>query len=113
MFEYTCGSVDIEVITGSTDIEFQGDNGRIATLTLNEDNGLSFDESTFVLTAPESNIQTVLVEIDGEQVPLEPGETIYGILPIPAVSEWGVLAMALLTLTAGTLVLSRKRIGST
>jgi len=31
---------------------------------------------------------------------------------IPTVSEWGMVAMTLLTLTAGTLVLSRKRIGS-
>ena len=105
--EYTCGSIDIAAIAGSVDVELIAANGGTATLILNQDNGMSFDESTFVLTAPVSNTETVQVEIDGEQIFLGPGESYTATSSIPAVSEWSIVVMMLLLLTAGTIAMPR------
>jgi FG-GAP-like repeat len=109
VFEYVCGSIEIDVTAGSLEIDFQTDTGTAASVVLDEYNGLSFDETMSLLSAPASNTQTLVVEINGEQFFLAPGESFVDGVIVPAVSQWGLITLTLLTLTAGTLILLRKR----
>ncbi len=69
----TCGSVKVNVINGTVEIEFMADDGRIATVNLTEGNGLLFDPTTFVIAAPENNSESVVIVMDGAEITIEPG----------------------------------------
>jgi len=72
----TCGSVEVEVITGPVDISFVADDGTTATTSLDAGNRLMFDPETLTITAPSTNIDDALILVDGEEFSIEPGESV-------------------------------------
>ena len=72
----TCGSVILEVATGTVEVEFVAEDGTEANVTLDDGNSLIFEPETFVFTAPETNPDPVVVLVEGEELTLEPGETV-------------------------------------
>jgi hypothetical protein len=46
----TCGSVTVEVVTGTVDVTFVAEDGAQATASLNEGNNISFEPETFTIT---------------------------------------------------------------
>lgn len=69
----TCSSVRVHVIKGMIEIVFAGDEGKEATTSLSEGNSLSFEPTTFVIVAPSTNPDTIIVIVDGLELPIEPG----------------------------------------
>lgn len=69
----TCTSVMTEVISGTVEMRLFAPNGKVASLSLNEGNSLIFDPTTFTITAPDTNSETVVVSIDGIEVSIDPG----------------------------------------
>jgi len=70
----TCGSAITKVISGTVEIEFEATDGTIATTTLDEGNELEFDPDSITFTADESNPDTIVVNVDGVDVPVAPGD---------------------------------------
>ncbi|OEU83648.1 MAG: hypothetical protein BA865_12470 [Desulfobacterales bacterium S5133MH4] len=70
----TCGSVTIKVISGTADITLVGDD-REATASLGVGNTLTFEPTTFAFTTPLANTDTVVILIDGDEIPLDPGSS--------------------------------------
>lgn len=75
-FTETCGSVTVEVISGTVEIMFVADDGTEATTSLAEGNGLTFEPDTFIITAPENNVDTIVVLLDEEEISLAPGGSV-------------------------------------
>jgi len=63
------------VIQGTVDIEFLT-LGMPITTTLDEGEELTFDPLTLEITAPPANPGIVIVEVDGEQITIAPGQTV-------------------------------------
>ncbi len=72
----TCGSVTLEVISGSVETQFVGDSGEEATTTLGAGNSISFDPSTLTFNAPQTNNSSIAILLDGLDLIVEPGETV-------------------------------------
>jgi len=75
VFIIECGSAITKVIEGTIGILHTADDGRTATVTLNEGNGLEFDNETFAFSAPATNLDTVIILVAGREILLEPGES--------------------------------------
>ena len=71
----TCSHADITVITGTIEITFTAPDGRVATIGLGAGNSLVFDSDTFSITASPDNTGIVVVEVDGRQYDIDPGQT--------------------------------------
>jgi hypothetical protein len=73
----TCGSVTAEVIRGSVDIMFVADDDTHATVSLAEDNSLTFEPTTLTFSAPEDNdSDEIIVLIEGKSHSIIPGATV-------------------------------------
>jgi len=72
----TCGSVTINVINGPVDIIFMGSGGTQATTSLTTGNSLTFDQDTFSFSVPSTNVDPVVVIVEGEQIILSPGQAV-------------------------------------
>jgi hypothetical protein len=72
----TCGSAAIEVISGIIEITFVPDAGPAATTSLAAGNSLTFDKTTFTITAPSTNPDVVVLLVEGEEFSLAPGESL-------------------------------------
>ena len=70
----TCGSATIDVINGPVDVAFIGSGGTQATTTLSAGNSITFDQDTFSFSAPSTNVDPVVVIVEGEQITINPGE---------------------------------------
>jgi hypothetical protein len=70
----TYGSVEITVLEGTVEITFVATDGTQAQTTLNAGNGIEFEPETFVITAPETNTEEVVVVVGEETLTLTPGE---------------------------------------
>ena len=70
----TCGSVLIKVISGPVNLTFFGDNGEIATTSLETGNSMFFEPEEFIFTASELNPDSAIVLIRGDELTIEPGE---------------------------------------
>ncbi|UCH08071.1 MAG: hypothetical protein JSV55_03515, partial [Deltaproteobacteria bacterium] len=68
----TCGSVISQVLSGTVEVILIGSDGKVATTTLNDGNGLVFEPTTFTLTAPETNQEAVVVSVGAMELVLEP-----------------------------------------
>ncbi|MCH8290829.1 T9SS type A sorting domain-containing protein [Candidatus Poribacteria bacterium] len=62
----TCGSVTVEVIHGTVEVTLVPDEGLPATTSLNEGNSLTFEPTTFTITAPPTNVDTVKVVVEAD-----------------------------------------------
>jgi hypothetical protein len=71
----TCGSVIIEVVSNTVGVEYLAEDGREAATSLGEENTLTFEPETFTFSAPPSNPDPALIEVDGEDLAVEPGES--------------------------------------
>ncbi|MEE8573877.1 MAG: SBBP repeat-containing protein [Thermodesulfobacteriota bacterium] len=70
----TCGSSIVKVRGGSVDFEFRTTGGTVVLTTLSEGEGVTFKPETGELIAPPSNSKPVVVEINGTESKIEPGE---------------------------------------
>jgi PKD repeat protein len=73
-----CGSVTVTVITGSVGVTFVGSGanaGVTGTATITAGNSITFDPATFGFSAPTTNTVTITVTINGQTVPVAPGQT--------------------------------------
>ncbi len=70
----TCGSVEIAVLDGTVEITFVATDGTQAQTILNAGNGIEFEPETFVITAPQTNTEEVVVVVGEETLTLTPGE---------------------------------------
>jgi len=75
----TCGSVIVEVISGTVEITLVGDDGTVGTTSVDAGNSINFEPTTFTITAPETNSDTVVVKINGMEISLNPGEVMVSI----------------------------------
>ena len=72
----TCGSVTIENISGpAVDITFIATDGSQAITSVVSGDSLTFEPTTFTITAPETNKAPTVVSVDGEVFTIEPGES--------------------------------------
>jgi len=71
----TCGSVEIEVISGPVEITFTATDGTVATTSLDASNSLVAEPDSLTITTPLTNDQTVVIRVDGQEYTLAPGET--------------------------------------
>ncbi len=69
----TCGSVIVKVISGTVAITFVATDGTIATTDLGAGSQLTFNPATFEITAPDTNTDTVIIVVDGDEISIEPG----------------------------------------
>ncbi|MHC4438185.1 MAG: FIMAH domain-containing protein, partial [Planctomycetota bacterium] len=70
-----CGSVDVTVVDGTIQIAFVGTYGTELETSLNEGNSIMFEPETSTITVPSTNVDDVVVVVDGQQYTLAPGET--------------------------------------
>ncbi len=72
--EVKSGSIEITVVQGTVEITFVAVDGTEAQATLNAGNGVEFEPETFVLTAPPTNTEEVVIVVGDEVLVLTPGE---------------------------------------
>jgi hypothetical protein len=78
-----CGSVTVTVITGSVGVTFVGSGanaGVTGTATIiagnsPTGNSITFEPATFGFSAPLTNTVTIIITINGQTLPLAPGQT--------------------------------------
>ena len=75
----TCSSVTVNATSGQLDITFFGLDGTEATTSLNQGNTVTFDQIDFSFTAPATNIETLIITVNGRNNPIAPGSTV----PVP------------------------------
>ena len=71
----TCGSVTIDVTSGSVEVTFISIQGTEATTSISQDNSLTFDQDTFSFVAPPTNIDSIIIDIEGTPITVDPGNT--------------------------------------
>ena len=71
----THSSVTLEVIAGIVEVVFVADNGQIGTSSIGAGNSVTFDPETITFTAASTNMDTVIVLVDGTPISLDPGAT--------------------------------------
>ncbi len=95
--------VDVDLLAGGL---------VVATLVLPEGNSISYNPETLEVTAGTSNNTTlILITAPGEQQPLAPGAstTLPPPAAIPAVSQWGLIALTLVLLVGAKIYFGRRR----
>ncbi len=71
----TCGSVEITVAQGTVEIVFTATNGTQVVTSLNKGSGIAFEPETCTITAPATNVDNVVVIVNGGEIILAPGES--------------------------------------
>jgi len=68
----TCGSVTVEVVTGSIEIYFIADDGTMGETTLSSGNTVTFHPDTLTFTPGADNTEEVNVLVDGQHLTFPP-----------------------------------------
>ncbi|MFC1929214.1 hypothetical protein ACFLXK_06465, partial [Chloroflexota bacterium] len=68
----TCGSVTVEVVTGTVEVTFTAEDGAQATADLNEGNNITFEPETFAVT--NNGNTPAVVNVNGAPLTVNPGE---------------------------------------
>jgi parallel beta-helix repeat protein len=71
----TCASIDIAVVQGTVEITFVAADGTQAETSLNAGNAIAFEPQTCTITASASNVDNVVVIVNGGEIILAPGES--------------------------------------
>jgi len=71
----TCGSATIEALAGTIIVEFLADDGTISSTSMDAGNTITFYPDTEIFIAASNNIDPVVIEVNGEEVMLNPGVT--------------------------------------
>jgi len=61
LINIACGSVTVEIVSGSVDVEFFGDDGTSATTTLTEGDNVTFEQDTLIFSNNGSGTVTLIV----------------------------------------------------
>ena len=72
----TCGSATIDVTNGPIEITFISSQGIQATTTLTTGNSITFDQDTFSFVAPSTNVDPIVVIIEGKQIIINPSQAV-------------------------------------
>jgi hypothetical protein len=72
----TCGSVIYDVSAGMIEATFYAADDTVYTASISENNGIAFDPEEITFTAPANNQDTIILETEGEAIPVSPGETV-------------------------------------
>jgi hypothetical protein len=75
-FLVTCGSVIVSVLAGPIEIRLVATGDRIATTSVDAGNGLTFDQSTFIVAAAVSNTAAIVITVSNNPFTLNPGQTV-------------------------------------
>ena len=70
----TCGSVTLSVLVGPIEATLLGDDGTVATVSLDDGFEITFEPETLEITASPDNPDDVTITVDGSEVVVEPGE---------------------------------------
>ena len=68
-----CGSVTLEVITGTVEVTFIAPDGTETTAELPAGNSLTLETETFTVSAPASNSKSVVIVVNDVPITLAPG----------------------------------------
>jgi hypothetical protein len=71
----TCGSIEITVVQGTVEIVFTTTDGTQAQTSLNAGNSIAFEPETCTITAPATNVDDVVVVVDGREIIVNPGQS--------------------------------------
>jgi hypothetical protein len=71
----TCSSVTVTAISGQLSITFYGTSGTQATTVLSQGNSITFNQDTFSFTTPATNTESLIIDVEGTQITVNPGET--------------------------------------
>jgi len=71
-----CGSITVEALDGTIESTFFADDGRTATTSMDGGNSLTFYSDTFTFTTPDTNPDTIVVNVGGLEIPLVPDSNI-------------------------------------
>ena len=69
----TCGSVTLTILVGPVDATLVGDDGTVATVSLNSGFEFTFDPETLEFSAPSDNPGDITILVDGSPVVVAPG----------------------------------------
>jgi len=69
----TCSSVTLRVLVGPVDATLVGDDGTVATVSLDDGFELTFDPETLEITAPSDNPGDITITVNGSTVVVAPG----------------------------------------
>ncbi len=70
----TCGSVTIEVLAGAVEVMFVAEDGTKALANIGQGNELTFDPEAVTFDAPTTNPDTIVVQVENEQISVASGE---------------------------------------
>ena len=70
----TCSSVTIDVINGPVEVTFFSSEGTEGTTSISSGNSITFDQDKFSFTAPATNSQTIIVDVEGTPLTINPGD---------------------------------------
>ena len=70
-----CSSVTIDVISGTVDVTFIAPDGTETTASLGAGNSLTLETETFTISAPESNLDDVVIVVNDVSITVTPGAT--------------------------------------
>ena len=70
----TCGSVTIKVVAGYVEVVFVAEDGTKAAANIGLGNELTFDAEAVTFDAPATNTDTIVVQVENEQISVASGE---------------------------------------
>jgi hypothetical protein len=71
----TCGSIEITAVQGTVEVVFTTADGTQVGTSLNQGNSIAFEPQTCTITAPATNVDDIVVIVDGVEIVLSPGES--------------------------------------
>ncbi|MDH3960638.1 MAG: PxKF domain-containing protein, partial [Desulfuromonadales bacterium] len=71
--EATCGSITLQVFEGPVEVNLFADNSSVAHVSVPTGNLMTFDASSAVISTPQSNIENILLTVNGSAIELAPG----------------------------------------
>ncbi len=71
----TCGSATLEALAGTLAVEFLADDGTISSTSMDAGNTITFYPDSEIFIAAANNVDSLVVEVNGEEVMLNPGVT--------------------------------------
>ena len=111
----SAGATGQPAALGDVNVRLLSDGLVAGSLTLPEGDEITYDPQTLDVTAPPSNTTTLtVVTQSGDPLTLPPGDTVTLPTPtaVPTVSQWGLAAMVMLILCAGSIVLGKRTRGT-
>ena len=102
--EFYCSTVTMQVIQGTVEVEFFTSGDPITTI-LNAGQAVTYDEQTILITADPNNTEDIIIEINGKQITIRPGENILLEIDGPPIDD-GVVGGEIIPIETTSLLLA-------